>query len=124
MHAAVTGIHNILVIEDDPAIRQIIRDILEIQGYQVSVAASGHEGIQQLKTIRPQPCVVLLDLMMPVTNGWQFLDFQRNDPSLAKVPVIICSAYKESAMAVHPSGFVQKPVQLNELLDAVRTFCH
>ena len=113
---------NILVIDDEPAIRQMMRDILELEGYHVSTAANGEEGISELKSIR-SPCVVLLDLMMPVKNGWEFLDFQRNDPLLSKIPIVICSAYAESAKSVCPSGFVPKPVQLDSLLKAVKAFC-
>jgi CheY-like chemotaxis protein len=67
--------------------------------------------------------MILLDLMMPGTNGWQFLDRQRSDPDFRKVPVIICSAYKESAKSVHAAAIVEKPVNLGALLDAVHAFC-
>lgn len=114
---------NILIVEDEQAIRQIMRDILELEGYRVFEAVDGAEGIKRLREISPDPCVVLLDLMMPGTNGWQFLDVQRNDPTISQIPVVICSAYAESAKAVRPSGFVEKPVQLESLLTAVKTFC-
>lgn len=113
----------ILIVEDEPAIRQMMSDILEIEGYDVFCACNGNEGIDQLRAIAPSPCVVLLDLMMPGTNGWRFLDIQRNDPALCQFPVVICSAYAESAKSVHPSGFVPKPIQLDNLLGAVRAFC-
>lgn len=116
------GIKNILVVEDEESIRTMMRDILEIEGYNVITACDGDQGIEQLRAISPEPCVVLLDLMMPVKNGWQFLDVQRNDPDLAKFPVVICSAYTESAKSVHPSGFVPKPIQLDSLLHAVKAF--
>lgn len=114
---------NILVVEDEPSIRQMMKDILEMQGYHVETASDGAEGIALLKRLNPGPCVVLLDLMMPGTNGWQFLDIQRSDPKYSGIPVVICSAYKESAKTVHPSGFVEKPIQLKTLLNAVRAFC-
>lgn len=118
-----TDCKNILVIEDDAAIRQTMKDILEIQGYHVFLAANGKEGTDQLRAIAPNPCAILLDLMMPEMNGWQFLDFQRNDPKLRGIPVIICSAYEESAKSVKPQAFVSKPVQLDQLLGAVKAFC-
>jgi CheY-like chemotaxis protein len=114
---------NILIIEDEPAIRQMMKDILRLEGYRVFEAGDGADGLRVLKQITPNPCVVLLDLMMPGTNGWQFLDSQRTDPELSHVPVIICSAYAESAKSVNPSGFVPKPVQLDALLGAVKAFC-
>jgi CheY-like chemotaxis protein len=113
----------ILLVEDDHAIRQMIKDVLEIQGYTVFTAANGAEGIQQLRELAAEPCVVLLDLMMPGTNGWQFLDFQRNNPQFQKIPVVVCSAYRESAKTVHPDAFIEKPVQLPALLGTVRQFC-
>lgn len=114
---------NVLIVEDEKAIRQMMQDVLEIHGYNVVVAADGHEGIEQLRRLAPEPCVILLDLMMPGMNGWQFLDFQRSDPRLASIPVVVCSAYKESAKSIRPAGIVEKPVQLKNLLGAVQAFC-
>ncbi len=114
---------NVLVIEDEESIRQMIQDVLELHGYNVFTASNGAEGISLLSEIVPEPCVVLLDLMMPGTNGWQFLDVQRNTPAFSKIPVVVCSAYKESAKSIHPSAFVEKPIQLKSLLGTVRKFC-
>ena len=75
------GLH-VVVVEDDRAIRQMIKDVLEVEGYTVFTAADGREGIEQLKSLSPSPCMVVLDLMMPGTNGWKFLDHQRSDPKL------------------------------------------
>ncbi|MBX3022749.1 MAG: response regulator [Bdellovibrionales bacterium] len=111
----------ILVIEDDEAVRQTLKDVLELQGYQVTTAMNGGEGLQKLKEMASKPCLVLLDLMMPNVNGWQFLDGQRNDPQLNNIPVIICSAYTESAKAVNPAAVIEKPVQLQHLLWTVKT---
>lgn len=114
---------NVLVIEDDEAICTMMQDILTLEGYQVFITRNGLEGFQKLKEISPAPCVVLLDMMMPKADGWWFLDNQRLDPVLSKVPVVVCSAYSESAKSVKPQGFVPKPVQLDCLLDAVKKFC-
>lgn len=114
---------NILIVEDDSAIRQTVKDILEIQGYTVEAAANGKEGLQQLEVLSPPPSLILLDLMMPTMSGWQFLDVQRNDKRFQRIPVVICSAYEESAKSVHPAGVVTKPIQLDKLLGAVRAFC-
>jgi CheY-like chemotaxis protein len=114
---------HVLIIEDDQAVRDTIQEVLEIQGYQVIAAANGKEGAELLKTSSPRPSVILLDLMMPVMNGWQFLDFQRSDPSLRNIPIVVCSAYKETAKAVKPNAFIEKPVQFNALLGAIKAFC-
>lgn len=114
---------NILIVEDEAAISSMMKDILELKGYNVFTASDGAEGIEHLKKLLPEPCVIILDLMMPKTNGWEFLDVQRSDPRLADIPVVICSAYTESAKAVKPHGFVPKPVQLKSLVNAVQAFC-
>jgi len=114
---------NVLIVEDEKAIRDMMKDILEHEGYNVYMASDGTEGITYLRNISPQACVVILDLMMPGTNGWQFLDFQREDPALAEIPIILCSAYRESAKSVKANMVVEKPIKLEALLDAVQTFC-
>jgi CheY-like chemotaxis protein len=114
---------NILIVEDELPIRQMMQDVLELHGYSVYTASNGAEGLSKLEVIVPEPCLVLLDLMMPGTNGWQFLDVQRTDPKFSDIPVVICSAYKESAKSIHPNGFIQKPIQLSSLLGTVRKFC-
>lgn len=114
----------VLIIEDDQAIRQMVQDVLELEGYETSGAANGNEGIEFLqKDDNAKPCVIILDMMMPVANGWQFLDYQRANGNLSKIPVIVCSAFKESAKTVRPSAFVEKPIKLNALRDAVKAFC-
>jgi CheY-like chemotaxis protein len=113
----------VLVIEDDPAVRESIQDALEIQGYEIATAADGQEAIQRLNALGTQPCVILLDMMMPGMNGWQFLDYQRNDPAYAGIPVVVCSALAETARSVKPAAFVPKPVELKILVQAVKAFC-
>lgn len=114
---------NILVIDDDPAIRQSIKDVLEINGYTVHTAKDGLDGIKSLSEMVSAPCLILLDLMMPGMNGWGFLDFQRGSPQFASVPVVICSAYENSAKSVSSGPVLIKPVQLKTLLGAVKAFC-
>jgi len=102
----------------------MMKDILSLEGYTVQTAEDGLDGLKKLQAMdKSGPCVVLLDLMMPKANGWWFLDNQRNDPALSKIPVVICSAYEESAKSVRPSGYVPKPVQLDNLLNTVNQFC-
>src|SRR5689334_11733417 len=112
---------NILVIEDDLAVSQSIKDVLEIQGYQVTTAIDGDEGIAAM--LHAKPFLVLLDLMMPGTNGWQFLDIQRSLPELNDTPVIICSAFQETAKSVQAHAILPKPVHLDELYRVVNSFC-
>jgi CheY-like chemotaxis protein len=118
-----TACKKLLIVEDDEAIRQMMQDVLEIEGYEILSAADGGEGIKLLNSSSETPCVIILDMMMPNVNGWQFLDEQRVNPKFSGIPVIVCSAYTESAKAVRPSAFVEKPVQLPKLTQAVKAFC-
>jgi CheY-like chemotaxis protein len=62
-------------------------------------------------------------MMMPVMNGWQFLDEQRGDPALAAIPTVIISAYGEIAKSVRPSQYLAKPLQLDSVLDTIKRYC-
>jgi two-component system, response regulator, stage 0 sporulation protein F len=108
----------ILIIEDDRAISHILKSVLEVEGYQIALAGNGKDGIDILRE-SPQIDAVLLDMMMPVMTGWDFLDHMREYLTNKHIPVIIVSAYPEIAKSVHPDAFVPKPVQLKLLLDTV-----
>lgn len=117
---------SILIIEDDEAIRETLASVLEDEGYLVQCAAHGREALQQLRTATQLPCLILLDLMMPIMSGWDFRAEQLRDPTLAGIPVIVLSADHEvQAMAseVRAQGYLAKPMDLTELVDAVRPYC-
>jgi CheY-like chemotaxis protein len=109
---------NILIIEDDESIRKMIASVLEVEGYSVSAAANGKQALETLRCNR-LPDIILLDMMMPVMNGWDFLDFVRGNATTARIPIIVVSAYSEIAKSVHPHAVVPKPVQLKSLLQAI-----
>ena len=115
----------ILVIEDDPAIRETLGEILEDEGYSVLGAANGQEALRQLQD-GCRPCLILLDLMMPVMNGWEFRTRQQADPSLDTIPVVILSGggnVQQSAADLNAAGYLSKPVKLETRLDVVEQFC-
>jgi CheY-like chemotaxis protein len=114
---------SILLIDDDRAILQTMKDILEIYGYTVFTAVDGKDGITTLLSMETPPCLILLDLMMPGMNGWGFLDFQRGNSAFASIPVVICSAYEASARSVSDQQVLIKPVQLDSLVGAVKSLC-
>jgi CheY-like chemotaxis protein len=114
---------NILVIEDETPVREAICDVLEIQGFNVTSAADGQAALEYLNSTEQLPCMILLDLMMPRMNGWQFLDQHQADPRLSSIPVVLCSAYKESAAAIKTAAVITKPLQRNTLLQIVNDFC-
>lgn len=115
---------HILVVEDDEDIRVALTSLLEDEGYKVAGAANGKEGLAVLETIE-RPCVVLLDLMMPVMSGPEFLSRLRNDDVLAPTPVLVVSAWpKEAERLGNVQGFVKKPVDLPLLLGLIEQYCH
>jgi len=84
--------HHIVVIEDDEDLRETLRELLEMEGFQVSTACNGLEGLRLIER-SSRPCLILLDLMMPVMDGWEFLDtLRQNAAQLAQAPVAVVSA--------------------------------
>jgi CheY-like chemotaxis protein len=106
----------ILVVEDDPDVRGVLEDVLQAEGYSVGTAANGLEALNALRNQRYG--IVLLDLMMPVMNGWQFLDARAADPALADIPVIAVTAV--TAAHLPPVRTLRKPFELSELIRAIR----
>jgi len=107
----------VLVVEDDEDVRELLVDLLQSRGYGAIAAENGDEALLKAKAYSPN--VVLLDQTMPVMNGKQFLEEQRKEPSIAQIPVIVFSAY-ESDLPV--AGYLQKPVRLDAVLEAVNRF--
>jgi CheY-like chemotaxis protein len=115
----------VLVVDDDADIRDSIGDILELRGYQVARAANGREALDRLRH-GPLPCLILLDLMMPVLNGWEFRAQQASDQALASVPVVIISgdgSTDQKAASIGVSEYLRKPLELSAILDVVRRHC-
>ncbi len=108
----------VLVVDDERDIRQAMAEILAEEGYQVEAAADGASALAKLRAF--QPSVVLLDLMMPGMNGWEFREAQKTDPELSKIPVILVSALSPACSSVEGEDYLQKPFNLDDLLSAVR----
>jgi CheY-like chemotaxis protein len=116
----------VLVVEDDPDIQETIRDLLEARGCVVDVADDGLHALERLRGARRRTCLILLDLMMPTMNGWQFRELQLKEPDLASVPVVVLSAdgsTAQRAAELGVAGYLRKPVQLDDLLATVERFC-
>jgi CheY-like chemotaxis protein len=114
----------VLIVEDNEVTRDVMSLILESDGYQVSTAANGRSALERLRG-GERPCVILLDLMMPVMDGWQFREEQRRDGTLADIPVVVCTAAGETAQnsALGAAELLSKPVETDDLLAAVRRQC-
>ena len=117
--------HSILVVDDDAGIRESIRDLLELEGYTVQTAEHGRQGLVVLQ--RERPCMIVLDLMMPVMDGRQFLQALHGsgDPAASGIPVTVVTALdqaRELAQRYH-CEVMSKPIDPDELLEAVRRHC-
>ena len=101
----------------------MMAQLLTIEGFQATTVANGREALDYLHT-SGKPDVILLDLMMPVMDGWEFRRRMTADPELAPVPVIVLSALDQSrAAAVDAAAFLKKPLDFDRLLELVREHC-
>ncbi len=115
----------ILVVEDDPDIRECLQDALEMIGYPSYIACNGKEALELLERIDP-PSLILLDLMMPIMNGHQFCDLKRANPKIASIPVIVVSAdgnLPMKASKLGAQGVISKPVDFAVLIQITRKYC-
>ncbi len=112
----------ILVIDDDASIRDVMKMSLETEGYEVVSAENGKAGLESIK-LAGRPSVIVLDLMMPVMNGWKFLDAMKTDPVLTSIPVIVISAFVDQEPNIAASEVLSKPFSMRILLDKIRKYC-
>lgn len=114
--------NSILIIEDDDGIREALRYALELEGYPVVTAENGKEGLRLLPRLNA-PCLILLDLMMPVMNGWEFLEAMRAEPSVSNIPVAVVSAFSNKTHTIRAQAFLNKPIHLDKLFELVHEYC-
>ena len=117
--------HRVLVVEDDPTIREVLVEVLGEHGYDAVGASNGREALDTLAASSDRPCVILLDLMMPVMDGRSFREQQLQSPDLSGIPVIVISAHLDHTVAndLNAAAYLRKPVKLAEVLRSVRTYC-
>lgn len=114
----------VLIIEDDHDIRDVLKMILEGEGFTTYTAVNGRAGLEELRRIG-RPCLILLDLMMPVMNGWEFMQaLKKEDFVVATIPVVVVSAVAEKNQTLGAAAYIKKPVDLRLLLEFVKRFCH
>jgi CheY-like chemotaxis protein len=112
---------SILVVDDDTDLRETVADALVEEGYEVATAPNGAEALRLLRA-GARPNVILLDLMMPVLDGWGFRAEQLRDPSIASIPVIVFTAYAvsdEAAEKLKADRMLRKPILLRDLFATV-----
>lgn len=115
---------SVLVIEDDDAIRESLVEILTEEGYTVLAAENGKRGLETLaQTGGALPSMILLDLTMPVMNGNEFLEQQKAHSDWKAIPVVVFTAAGGRSKPDLAEGFLRKPLQLEELLDTVQSYC-
>jgi CheY-like chemotaxis protein len=111
----------ILVVDDDDSIRLGLSTLLREEGYEVSCSANGREALDLIRT-GPRPCMILLDLTMPVMDGFGFLDAQDADPQLGPIPVVVITAGGLTGK-LRGRPVLPKPLKLDRLLEAVGRYC-
>jgi CheY-like chemotaxis protein len=114
----------VLVVDDDRDIRETLQELIEDEGFPAVVAKNGADALARMRERRP--CLVILDLFMPVMDGAEFRRQQLADAALADVPVVVVSAaasLDERVASMRPDGYLEKPLRLERLLEIVARFC-
>jgi CheY-like chemotaxis protein len=120
----VSTAQTILLVEDDDDSREVLQMLVESCGYELLEAADGAEALVLLR--EHHPCLILLDLMMPGMDGFQFREAQLREPSIASVPVVVLSgggAVPEQAAAIGAVGYLVKPPELKEVQAMLSVHC-
>lgn len=111
----------ILIVEDDADNRDTLAQLLLIKGYRVKCVSNGRQALDFLDR-GTRPCIILLDLLMPDMNGWQFRDLLVVDPSLASIPIVVITGVQKAAL-VDAVGHFTKPLPIDALMDVVKEHC-
>jgi CheY-like chemotaxis protein len=113
----------VLVVDDDPAIRGLVADALRAEGYSVDLAAHGREALEAMRA--RLPATVILDLMMPVMDGFSFMEACHQEQLCDNVPIVVISAVQDAPQRIHEvpvHACIAKPFDLDDLLRTVRQF--
>lgn len=116
----------ILVVEDDFEIRESMRDLLEDAGYAVIAAENGSVALEYLRSAKDLPCMILLDISMPVMDGYAFRAEQMKDSRIAVIPTAMISAdghVRDKATRAGVEEYLRKPVELGALLALIEKYC-
>jgi CheY-like chemotaxis protein len=121
---------NVLIVEDDPEVREMIRELLSTEGFHAVAAVDGLDALHLLRTVRHRapetPCLVLLDLKMPRLGGNEFRRAQLGDPTVANVPVAVMSGasdLEQRGAAMGAVATLPKPLNVDMVIDVVKRYC-
>lgn len=112
----------LLLIEDDPVIREALAELLKIEGYRVDAVSNGQEALRFLKAASVLPNLIILDLMMPIMDGFQFRNEQRQNETIAGIPVVIMSAdgnVTQKQERIGSLGYLKKPIDIDLALRTI-----
>ncbi|MDF2695123.1 MAG: hypothetical protein K0S65_3506 [Labilithrix sp.] len=112
----------VLIVDDDDGIRETLKMALEMRGYTAFTAVNGKDGLETLPHI-PRPCLILLDLMMPIMDGRDFVRALERDPVLNGIPVVVVTAFGDLVESCGVRSVIKKPVPLKQLYETVQTYC-
>lgn len=113
---------NILIVEDDEDIRTAMIEVIENEGYPTMSAPNGAEALKLLRSA-PLPCLIFLDMMMPVMNGREFLAEVTKDEKFSEIPIVVVSANAAQANVAGAREFLKKPIDLDTVIRLVEQFC-
>jgi CheY-like chemotaxis protein len=118
-----TSRHTVLIVDDDDEIREALREVLGDEGYAVVGARDGRDALDYLRAGN-RPCAILLDLWMPVMDGWQLRYELEREPPLADIPIIVVTAVRDQrAEELRVAEVLTKPLRLDHLLEALEVHC-
>jgi CheY-like chemotaxis protein len=115
----------ILLIEDDDDIRESLTDLLQGRGYSVTGVTNGRDALARLAS-GPAPCLIMLDLMLPIMDGWEFRAQQIANPAWEKIPVVVVSGVpnaQQQALKLKAAAFLGKPIELDRLYRTIEQHC-
>ena len=116
----------ILLVDDESDLRESIAELLQFEGYHVAEVSNGQEALDFLRAFEPPPCLVLLDIMMPVMGGKEFRKAQLSDPKIARIPIAVMTAGRLTSEVIQelaPQEIIKKPIKLEAFIETVHRYC-
>jgi CheY-like chemotaxis protein len=114
----------VLVVDDDPGNRESMSELLDIKGYSVLQAENGQRALDILKKNGQLPCLVVLDMAMPILDGRGFLKRRARDPDLRDIPVVVVSGNSQKGAPLEGiEGYFRKPVNVDRLIEVIDQYC-